>query len=175
MDVLAVVRALNQKAADAKSYHFCDPTLAFSDPIYTRFLSLWQSKAGARAMPAKSEISPRDLKEFLGNIVLCHRVTQKPSCFIWRLVGTRVAAVFGDVVGKTFAESLIKVLSTRKPDAMPIIRYDVKPARGPYQVKYWAITNIPILGADGYVRWILNHAEDVTELTELRARNVSGQ
>ena len=55
MNVLAVVRALNQKAAEQKWHHFCDPTLAFSDPIYEQFLSLWRTKAGTRAMPAKSE------------------------------------------------------------------------------------------------------------------------
>lgn len=69
----------------------------------------------------------------------------------------------------TVRQSLLKVLKTRKADAMPVIRYDVKPERGAYQVRYWAITNTPILGADGYVRWIINRAEDVTELTQLRA------
>lgn len=69
----------------------------------------------------------------------------------------------------TVRQSLLKVLKTRESDAMPVIRYDVKPERGGYQVRYWAITNTPILGADGYVRWIINRAEDVTELTELRA------
>lgn len=68
----------------------------------------------------------------------------------------------------TVRQSLLKVLKTREADAMPVIRYDVKPDRGGYQVRYWAITNTPILGADGYVRWIINRAEDVTELTELR-------
>ena len=69
----------------------------------------------------------------------------------------------------TVRQSLLKVLKTREADAMPVIRYDVKPDRGGYQTRYWAITNTPILGADGYVRWIINRAEDVTELTQLRA------
>ena len=30
------------------------------------------------------------------------------------------------------------------------------------------VINTPILGDDGYVRWIINRAEDVTELVELR-------
>jgi hypothetical protein len=66
--------------------------------------------------------------------------------------------------------SLLKVLKTRTPDAMPLIRYDVKPERGPYLVRWWQITNTPILGEDGYVRWIINRADDVTELVELRDR-----
>ena len=71
--------------------------------------------------------------------------------------------------------SLLKVLKTRQPDAMPLIRYDVQPARGPFQTRWWQITNTPILGADGYVQWIINRAEDVTELVELRAASGSGK
>lgn len=67
-------------------------------------------------------------------------------------------------------QSLLNVLQTRKPDVMPIVRYDVQPERGQYQTRYWAITNTPILGEDGYVQWIINRAEDVSELVELRAR-----
>ena len=53
---------------------------------------------------------------------------------------------------------------------MPVIRYDVQGERGPYQARWWKIVNTPILGEDGYVLWIINRAEDVTELEELRRR-----
>ena len=56
--------------------------------------------------------------------------------------------------------SLVKVLKTRAPDAMPGIRYEVKPGGGPCQVRWWQITNTPILGEDGYVQWIINCAAD---------------
>jgi PAS domain-containing protein len=65
-------------------------------------------------------------------------------------------------------QSLLNVLKTCKPDVMPTVRYDVRPEHGPFEARYWAITNTPILGEDGYVRWILNRAEDVTELVRLR-------
>jgi PAS domain-containing protein len=73
-------------------------------------------------------------------------------------------------------QSLLKVLKTRQADAMPIIRYDVQPALGGFEVRYWAITNTPILGEDGFVRWIINRAEDATELAVLRQqqRRMSG-
>jgi PAS domain-containing protein len=70
--------------------------------------------------------------------------------------------------------SLLKVLKTREPDAMPVIRYDVQPDYGAFEERYWAITNTPILDADGYVRWIINRADDVTELERLR-REVRAQ
>jgi PAS domain-containing protein len=65
-------------------------------------------------------------------------------------------------------QSLLKVLKTRKSDAMPIIRYDVQPELGGFQERHWAIINTPILGEDGFVRWIINRAEDATELAMLR-------
>ena len=99
MNVLAAARALNQKAAQQKWHHFCDPTLAFSDPVYQRILSLWQSKAGTRAMPAKSEITPRELKDFLRDIVVCQRVAENPSDYVWRLIGTKVAEIVGNKTG----------------------------------------------------------------------------
>ena len=58
-----------------------------------------------RAMPAKSELSPRDLKSFLGDVILCQRVAENPSNYVWRVVGTKVAAVVGDLTGMTFEES----------------------------------------------------------------------
>jgi PAS domain-containing protein len=61
-------------------------------------------------------------------------------------------------------QSLLKVLKTRQPDTLPMLRYDFKPARGPFLIRYWSVVNAPILGEDGYVRWILIRAEDVTEL-----------
>jgi PAS domain-containing protein len=65
-------------------------------------------------------------------------------------------------------ESLLNVMKTRKRDVMPIIRYDVQPAGGRFEERYWAITNSPVIGGDGFVHWIINRAEDVTELVQLR-------
>ncbi|OAI42924.1 hypothetical protein AYO42_02030 [Rhizomicrobium sp. SCGC AG-212-E05] len=91
------------------------------------------------------------------------------------VVGQNLFAAFPDNPDHSGADgvslvraSLLKVLKTRLPDAMPVIRYDVKGPRGGYQPRYWQITNTPVLGPDGYVQWIINRAEDVTELTELR-------
>jgi hypothetical protein len=106
MNVLAVARALNQKAAEQNWHHFCDSTLAFSEPFYEQFLSLWRSKAGTRSMPAKSEITPRDLKDFLCHIAIIQRVAENPSQYVWRVIGTKVAAVTGHHTGKTLEETL---------------------------------------------------------------------
>jgi PAS domain-containing protein len=60
-------------------------------------------------------------------------------------------------------QSLLKVLETRRPDTMPILRFDVQSESGDFQQRYWAISNTPVLGQDGFVAWIINRAQDVTE------------
>ena len=91
------------------------------------------------------------------------------------VVGEMVFAAFPDNPDHAGAsgvarirESLLKVLKTRETDHLPMLRYDVKPPGQPFETRYWAVTNIPILGDDGYVRWILLRAEEMTELVELR-------
>jgi hypothetical protein len=86
-------------------------------------------------------------------------------------VGRRLFEVFPDNPNDSNAggvsavrQSLLNVLKTCKTDAMPIVRYDVQPEIGQFQVRYWSITNTPILGSDGFVRWIINRADDATKL-----------
>lgn len=67
--------------------------------------------------------------------------------------------------------SLLCVLNTRQTHLMETQRYDVQKGvanGGGFETRYWRVTNVPILGDDGYVQWILNCPEDVTELTSLR-------
>src|SRR5450432_4062638 len=86
----------------------------------------------------------------------------------FNIVGQNLFAAFPDNPNDSGAvglaklrQSLLKVLKTRQADTMPMLRYDFKPARGPYQIRYWSITSAPILGEDGYVRWMLIRAEDI--------------
>jgi PAS domain-containing protein len=64
--------------------------------------------------------------------------------------------------------SLLRVLKNKEADTIEGMRHDVRGLRGPYQTRWWRVINTPILGDDGYVRWIVNRAEDITELVELR-------
>lgn len=62
--------------------------------------------------------------------------------------------------------SLLRVLKTKLPDTIAAMRHDVQGDRGPFEMRWWRVINTPVPGADGYVRWIINCAEDVTELVE---------
>jgi hypothetical protein len=106
MNVLSTIKALNQRAAREKWYYHCDPALAFSDPSYAQFLSLWKDKAGSRPMPSRSELTARDLKEYLRDIVVFQRDAIHPSHYIWRLIGTKITEITGPNTGKTFEETL---------------------------------------------------------------------
>jgi PAS domain-containing protein len=67
--------------------------------------------------------------------------------------------------------SLLRVLNSRLPDEMAVQRYDVRRSLsegGNFESRYWRVLNVPILGKDGYVQWILNCPEDVTELVNFR-------
>jgi hypothetical protein len=106
MNVVAAAKALNQKAVQQNWHHLCDPTLAFTDARYGKLLALWHAKAGDRSMPMRSEITPRDLKDFLRNIVMFERIERNPSRYRWRLIGTGVTEIAGHHTGKTFEESI---------------------------------------------------------------------
>ena len=91
------------------------------------------------------------------------------------VVGQMVFAAFPDNPDHSGAsgvarirESLLKVLKTRQADHLPMLRYDVKPPMGPFETRYWSVSSVPILGEDGYVRWILIRAEEVTGMVEQR-------
>ena len=106
MNIQAAATALNRKYGEQKWHYFCDPTLAFTDPLYLRFLDLWRVKAGSNPMPTRSSMTPRDLKDFLRNIVVFQRDSAHPSRFSWRVIGTGLTEIVGHNTGKTFEESV---------------------------------------------------------------------
>lgn len=106
MNVLDSVKALNQRAAREHWHHACDPSLAFSDPSYEKLLALWRSKAGSRPMPHRSEMTLRDLKDVLRNLIVLERVAQTPSRYRARLIGTSLTAMAGDRTGNMIEEVL---------------------------------------------------------------------
>lgn len=89
------------------------------------------------------------------------------------IVGRLLFEVFPDNPNDSAADglsglraSLTKVMKTRKADTMPVFKYAIqrRHSDGTYEERYWKVTNTPILGADGFVKLIINVAEDVTAL-----------
>lgn len=93
------------------------------------------------------------------------------------IVGRHLFEVFPDNPADSAANgvqnlraSLLKVLKSRQPDRMEVQKYDIeRRGSGAFEMRYWSAANVPLLGPDGYVHWIIHSVEDVTELTKLRA------
>lgn len=129
MKVAEAARALNQKAAQQKWHHFCDPGLAFGDPVYVQFLEVWRARAGEQEMPSRSQITPRDLKDFLRNIVIFEREDINPSRFRWRVIGTGITEVLGHNTGKTFEETVPPELLSRWTECGDLVLDGGQPLR----------------------------------------------
>ena len=54
-------------------------------------------------------------------------------------------------------------------------KYDIRRPDGVFEERYWRPLNSPILGDDGYVRFILHAVEDVTELVHIRKEEAAAR
>lgn len=58
--------------------------------------------------------------------------------------------------------SLMRAYRLKRPDEMPLQRYDVSPSGGTFEERYWRPLNTPVLGEDGEVRYLIHRVEDAT-------------
>ena len=65
--------------------------------------------------------------------------------------------------------SLDRVLQFRRPDAMPVQKYDIRRPDGGFEEKYWSPLTKPVLDDAGAVEWIIHRVEDVTEIVRLKS------
>ena len=71
--------------------------------------------------------------------------------------------------------SILNVIRFRAADRMAEQKYDIRRPDGVFEERYWRPLNSPILGADGYVRFILHAVEDVTELVHIRKEEAAAR
>ncbi len=75
------------------------------NPVLQFFLAYWREKRGARALPARADISPREIKPYLGWVCLLDALPDYAD-FRYRLVGSYVSEYFlGDGTGRTVCEA----------------------------------------------------------------------
>lgn len=68
--------------------------------------------------------------------------------------------------------SLGRVVATRRADAMPVQKYDIRrPAArgGDFEERWWSPINTPVCDANGEIVLIIHRVEDVTEIVRLRS------
>lgn len=109
-------------------------------PILAAVHGYWTAKRGERAMPARADIDPLDLREHLGWIVLLD-VLPGFTDFRYRLVGTKVAHYFGgDGTGKTISDAF----SMFEPEVVQAI----------VDVHRWAAEGREPVRAHGKAAWL---------------------
>ncbi|MGW4568117.1 SpoIIE family protein phosphatase [Streptomyces sp. NPDC004561] len=70
----------------------------------------------------------------------------------------------------TLKDSLHRVLSSGQTDHMALQKYDIPVAGNPeaFKERWWTAINVPVLGPDGKVAWIIHRSEDMTEVVRGR-------
>ena len=71
---------------------------------------------------------------------------------------------------RNVSASLGRVTEHRKPDTMPVTRYDMRrpdSKGGGFEERFWNAVNRPVVGPDGELRYLIHAVEDVTELVRL--------
>ena len=91
------------------------------------------------------------------------------------LLGRRIFDVLPDdpaaEAAVALCRSLERVRDLKRPDVVAAQKYAApRPITegGGFEERYWSAINTPVLDADGELRWIIHHVEDVTELMTLR-------
>jgi hypothetical protein len=129
MNVITASKEFNRRAYQEKWYHCCDPALAFSDSYYDLLLGLWRAKNEVRAIPRRSDFTPRDLKDVLRNIVIFERFAGQPSRYRWRLIGTSLTHMAGDNTGKSLEDTLPSDQIARWVECFDLILSGSQPLR----------------------------------------------
>ena len=98
------------------------------------------------------------------------------------IVNRGLFEVFPDNPGDPSAEgvrnlhaSLLRVLTSGTPDAMPVQKYDIRKPEadgGGFEERYWSPVNTPIRGKGDKVQYIVHRVEDVTEFVRLKRQGV---
>ena len=86
-----------------------DPSLQFLHPTLAEALAYWDGKRGAAAFPGRRDIDPLEIPHLLRHVLLMERVPVAPApgySWRYRLIGTTVAALYGEHTGKLIEDAL---------------------------------------------------------------------
>jgi signal transduction histidine kinase/FixJ family two-component response regulator len=101
------------------------------------------------------------------------------------IVGQGIFTIFPDNPDDAGAEgvqnlrtSLERVRRDRVTDVMPVQKYDIRlpdAAGGHFEERFWSPTNVPVLGPDGALQFIIHRVEDVTDHLRLQRSDEAQQ
>ncbi len=91
-----------------------------------------------------------------------------------KVVGKKLFEVFPDnpndpaATGvRNLKASFKRAFETRRPDTMPVQKYDIRKPDSNFEERYWSPVNTPIFGDHGEFLYYLHRVEDVTEVVHL--------
>lgn len=91
--------------ADAPSFRISPRREDLNNPVLEFYFDYWHQQRRGRAMPSRADIYAKDVKPYLGYLLLLDAPADRDS-FRYRLVGTRVTDYFlGDATGATIREA----------------------------------------------------------------------
>lgn len=84
-----------------------DHEVVLTQAMTIKAYDYWRARRSSRIMPARKDINPRDMREFLANAGLIEaRPTADGFEYVVRLAGTRIEDIMGPITGKVFSEFL---------------------------------------------------------------------
>jgi len=96
----------NNRAIAAGWKSRSDPYFRFERSVLTELLETWVEKA-ADGMPRREAFDARSLKPVLPYLTIAEKVTEGDGHYWrWRLSGTKIAAMMGELAGKRLIEVL---------------------------------------------------------------------
>lgn len=73
---------------------------------FQEFYAYWRDKSGEKVMPARADLDPLEIPGLLPNLFLIDVVSGRPRRFRFRLVGTRIVELEGEITNK-FLDELV--------------------------------------------------------------------
>jgi hypothetical protein len=127
----------NRRAELGGSPHRADPSLAFKAAELREALSVWRSAADRRAIPCRSDLTPKLMKRFLSQILIVDVVqSEKGRRFRIRVCGTAVESALGPMPKGFLDESLSEPFQTRWQGAFDLALRALRPVRISGRVEY---------------------------------------
>ena len=92
-----------------------DKTVSLKREMTAKAYDYWKAVRGARPMPARKDMSPHGMREFMRHVGLVEvrRMADGRITYFIRLAGARIESVFGAITGKTLSEFLPAPLESR--------------------------------------------------------------
>jgi hypothetical protein len=92
-----------------------DPSVSLTREMTKKAFAYWQSKRCGRSWPARADITPQEMRDFVRHVALVEvRRTEAgdPSYFV-RVAGAKIESVYGPITGKRLSEFLPAQLEAR--------------------------------------------------------------